>query len=200
MSRPPASGSMSQTPAATPPPSSNIEGIFDTAFKSYKKKTKQDLKNHDIFKQFENCDSPSAILAAFQADQFGPSPIGDTLNKWFVPTVNVLFAFSASLGEGVGLVFSPAKVVFAGAGVLLLAARDVAASQDILVDIFGRIDCFFSRLEIYTEVPLAPAMTEKMVQITVEVLDVLATATKEMKESRASEFVLHHTFLNTHLD
>ncbi|KAH9031729.1 hypothetical protein EDB84DRAFT_1492197 [Lactarius hengduanensis] len=86
MSRPLASGSMSQTPAATSP------------------KTKQDLKNHDLFKRFENCDSPSAILAAFQADQF----------------VNVLFAFSASLGEGVGLVFSPAKVVFAGAGVLLL--------------------------------------------------------------------------------
>ncbi|KAH9165746.1 hypothetical protein EDB89DRAFT_1818485, partial [Lactarius sanguifluus] len=69
------------------------------------------------------------------------------------------------------------------------AARDVAASQDILVDIFGRIDCFFSRLEIYTEVPLTPAMTEKMVQITVEVLDILATATKEMKESRAKRFV-----------
>ncbi|KAI9443989.1 hypothetical protein H4582DRAFT_1872066, partial [Lactarius indigo] len=117
------------------------------------------------------------------------SPVSDTLNKWFVPTVNVLYAFSASLGEGAGLVFSPAKVVFAGAGVLLMAARDVAASQDVLVDIFGRIDSFFSRLEIYTDVPLTPAMTEKMVQITVEVLDILATATKEMGESRAKKFV-----------
>ncbi len=42
-------------------------------------------------------------------------------------------------------------------------------------------------------------MTEKMVQITVEVLDILATATKEMKQSRASEFVLHHTLLKTHI-
>ncbi|KAH9059744.1 hypothetical protein EDB87DRAFT_736118 [Lactarius vividus] len=189
MSRLPASGSMSQTPVAMPPSSSNIEGIFETALKSYKKKTKQDLTKHDLFKQFEKCDSPSAILAAFQADQFGRSPIDDASNKWFIPTVNVLYAFSASLGEGVGLVFSPAKVVFAGAGVFLLAARDVAASQDVLVDIFGRIDCFFSRLEIYIEVPLTPAMTEKMVQITVEVLDILATATKEMKESRAKKFV-----------
>ena len=31
-------------------------------------------------------------------------------------------------------------------------------------------------------------MTNKMVQITVEILDVLAIATKEMKQSRASEF------------
>ncbi|KAH9069637.1 hypothetical protein EDB83DRAFT_2191136, partial [Lactarius deliciosus] len=69
------------------------------------------------------------------------------------------------------------------------AAKDVTASQDILIDIFGRIESFFVRLEIYTEVPLTPAMTDKMVQITVEILDILATATKEMKQSRAKKFV-----------
>ncbi|KAH8977867.1 hypothetical protein EDB86DRAFT_1451123 [Lactarius hatsudake] len=201
MSQHPASSSISQTPAEMPASSSNIEGIFETALKSYKKKTKQDLKQHDLFKQFEKCDSPGAILAAFQADQLGPSPIGDRLKEWFVPTVNVLYAFSATLGEGVGLanikpsvsdptlmsvrqVFAPAKVVFAGVGVLLLAAKDVAASEEILVDIFGRIHSFFTRLDIYTRVPLTPAMTDKMVEITVEVLDILATATKEMKENR----------------
>ncbi|KAI9455156.1 hypothetical protein BJY52DRAFT_1224774 [Lactarius psammicola] len=163
---------MSQTPAMIPSPSlapSNIEGIFDTALRSYKKKTKQDLKEHDLFKQLEKCDSPSAILAEFQADQFGPSRTSgdDGLKKWLVPTINV---------------FSPAKVVFAGVGVLLLTSP---ASQDTLVDIFGRIGGFFNRLEIYTSVPLTPAMTGKMVEITVEVLDILATATKEMKQSRA---------------
>lgn len=71
------------------------------------------------------------------------------------------------------------------------AANNVAASQDILIDIFGRIDGFFTRLETYTEVPLTPAMTDKMVGITVEILDILANATKEIKQSRASEFVLH---------
>ena len=47
---------------------------------------------------------------------------------------------------------------------------------------------------IYTEVPLTPAMTNKMVQITVEILDILAIATKEMKQSRASEFDLRFGF------
>ncbi len=42
-------------------------------------------------------------------------------------------------------------------------------------------------------------MTDKMVEITVEVLDILATATKEMKQSRASELVLRHTFLGAHI-
>ncbi|KAH9008103.1 hypothetical protein EDB83DRAFT_2323416 [Lactarius deliciosus] len=188
MSQPPASGSMSRTPAAAPPSSSNIEGIFESALKSYKKKIKYDLKNHDLFKQFEKCDSPGDILAAFQSDQFGPSRIGDASKEWLVPTVNVLYALSATLGEGVGLAFPPAKVVFAGVGVLLLAAKDVAGSQDILIDILGRIGGFFSRLKIYTRIPLSPAMKNKMVEITVEVLDILATATKEMRQKVNNEW------------
>ena len=58
----------------------------------------------------------------------------------------------------------------------------------MLVDIFGRIEGFFVRLEIYTGVPLTPEMTEKMVQITVEILGILAVATNEIGQSRASEF------------
>ncbi|KAI9436040.1 hypothetical protein H4582DRAFT_496333 [Lactarius indigo] len=195
----PAPASMPQAPVTTPSESSStrIERIFDIALKSYKKKTKNDLKNHDLFKQLETCNSPAAILAVFQTAQFDPSGTSSDgrLKKWLVPTVNVLCAFSGTLSEGVSLVFPPAKLVFAGVGVLLLAAKDVAASQDILVDIFGRIESFFVRLETYTEVPLTPVMTEKMVQITVEILDILATATKEMEQSRASEFGHHLTLL-----
>jgi hypothetical protein len=52
---------------------------------------------------------------------------------------------------------------------------------------------------MYTGVPLTPAMTHKMVQITVEILDILATATKEMKQSRASEFNLSLTLLEANI-
>ncbi len=41
-------------------------------------------------------------------------------------------------------------------------------------------------------------MTDVMVKIIVEVLDILATATKEMKQSRASEFILQPTSLEAH--
>ncbi|KAI9442898.1 hypothetical protein H4582DRAFT_2126178, partial [Lactarius indigo] len=54
--------------------------------------------------------------------------VDDRLTKWPDPTVNFLYAFSATLGEGVGLVFSPAKVIFTRAGVFLLAAKDVRES------------------------------------------------------------------------
>ena len=41
-------------------------------------------------------------------------------------------------------------------------------------------------------------MTNKMVEITVEVLDILAIATKEMKQGGASRFTLRRTLLKTH--
>jgi hypothetical protein len=67
------------------------------------------------------------------------------------------------------------------------AAKDVSASQETLIDLFNRIESFFRRLEIYTEVPPTVAMTEILVEIMVEVLTLLAVATKEMKLGRISE-------------
>ena len=101
-------------------------------------------------------------------------------------------------------VFSPAKVIFAGVGVLLSvrilpwtfvwailipsqAAMDVRASQDTLVDILERMETFFQRLEIYTRVSPPPEMTDIIVRIMVEVISILGMATKEMKQGRMSK-------------
>ncbi|KAI9434158.1 hypothetical protein H4582DRAFT_807039 [Lactarius indigo] len=181
---------MSQIPSAAS--SSNLQAIFNAAIKEYQKKTKQDLLLHPLMAQLQTCNSPADILAVLrtQVQQFEQSTSGDDkLTKWLNPTVNVLYAFSAALGEGVGLVFSPAKVIFAGAGVLLLAAKDVAASQDALIDIFERIESFFRRLEEYSEVPTTEAMKEIIVKIMVEVLGIFGIVTKEMKQGRAKRYL-----------
>jgi hypothetical protein len=102
--------------------------------------------------------------------------------------VNVLFSFSATLGAGVGLVFSPASVIFAGIGVLLSAAKDVRASEDTLMDIFERIEMFFRRLEVYTDVPLTTEMTDTNILIMVEVLSILGLATKEVGQGRMKKY------------
>ncbi|KAI9439163.1 hypothetical protein H4582DRAFT_1775797, partial [Lactarius indigo] len=69
------------------------------------------------------------------------------------------------------------------------AAKDVESSQDVLIDIFERVENFFRRLEIYTHVPPTPEMTDMMVKIMVEILDILGTATKEMKQSRFRKII-----------
>ncbi|KAH9165446.1 hypothetical protein EDB89DRAFT_2076793 [Lactarius sanguifluus] len=84
--------------------------------------------------------------------------------------------------------FSPANVIFAGVGAILLAAEYVYASQNLLVAIFERIQNFLSQLEISKVTP-TPAMTDVIVKIMVEVLEILATATKEMKQSQAKIFL-----------
>ncbi|KAH9022811.1 hypothetical protein EDB84DRAFT_489663 [Lactarius hengduanensis] len=182
---------MSHTPPIASS-SSNFQAIFCASLDTYKKKTKKDLLAHPLMVQLQTCNSPTDILAVLhtQVQQFEKSTSGDDkLTKWLDPTVNVLYAFSAALGEGVGLVFSPAKVIFAGAGVLLLAAKDVVASEEALVDIFERIESFFRRLEEYNSVPTTEAMRDIIVKIMVEVLGIFGIVTKEMKQGRASESI-----------
>ena len=63
------------------------------------------------------------------------------------------------------------------------------ASQDMLIDLFERIESFFKRLESYTKLKPSEEMTEMMVKILVEVLSVLAIVTVEIKQKRRSQFI-----------
>ena len=71
------------------------------------------------------------------------------------------------------------------------AAKDAQASEDTLVDIFERIEMFFRRLEIYTELPLTMEMMDTMIQIMTEILSVLGIATKDIKQGRTSKYLLY---------
>jgi hypothetical protein len=66
----------------------------------------------------------------------------------------------------------------------------VGANNNTLVNIFARIESFFERLKTYTEVPPTVAMKELIVRIMVQVLEVLAVATKWIKQSSSSESVV----------
>src|SRR6266702_6654547 len=92
---------------ATATSSTNFETIFTTALQAYKKQTKKDIASHPLAAQLQTCDSPDAILSVLQAQVqvFDQSRSADErLTKWLNPTVHVLYAFSATLGQGVGLV------------------------------------------------------------------------------------------------
>lgn len=53
--------------------------------------------------------------------------------------------------------------------------------------IFERIKMFFGRLEIYAEVQQTEEMTNKIIQIMVEVINILGIATEEINQGRISE-------------
>ena len=60
------------------------------------------------------------------------------------------------------------------------------ASYDALVDVFECIENFLRRLTIYTEIPSTPGLTEMVIKIMVELLSVLALATKQINQGRFS--------------
>ena len=71
------------------------------------------------------------------------------------------------------------------------ATKDASASQDNLLELFNRIERFFGRLDIYTGITPTTAMRAIIIDIMVEVLSILAIATKEVSCGRFSELVLH---------
>jgi hypothetical protein len=103
-----ASTTMASHTHTTTASSSNFRLIFDNALKTYEKRTKKDLLAHPLAARLQACDSPGAILSILQQQvQELERSIGssdDKWTKWLDPTVNVLYALSATLGEGVGLV------------------------------------------------------------------------------------------------
>ena len=99
---------MSQAhPIASSSSSSNFQSVFNAALEAYEKKTKCKLISHPLAAQLQSCDSPIAILSVLQdlIQKFDNSRSSDErLTNWLNPTVNVLYAFSDFIGQGVGLV------------------------------------------------------------------------------------------------
>ena len=87
--------------------SSNFQSVLNAALEAYEKKTKSKLLIHPLAAQLQSCDSPSAIVSILQGliQQFDRRRRSDErLTDWLNPTINVLYAFSSTLGQGVGLV------------------------------------------------------------------------------------------------
>jgi len=116
------------------------------------------------------------------------------------------------------LPFPPVKAIFVGIDVLLAvrlfntilnqiprdvrvcqAASEVSSSYDALLDLFECIGSFLKRLDLYTNIPPTQIMTDIIIKIMVELLSVLALATKLIKRGRFSTWTLsnyHSIWLN----
>ena len=85
----------------------NFVSIFNAALESYKRKTKKDLTSHPLLPSLQACESPQAVLTVLR-DQVPAltqlQSCDDRHTKWVTPTVNVLYSFSETIGQGIGLV------------------------------------------------------------------------------------------------
>src|SRR5712671_1520708 len=89
------------------PTSSNFQSVLNAALEKYENKTKNRLLTHPLATQLQSCNSPAEILSVLEGlvQRFDQRRTrDDRLRNWLNPTVNVLYALSATLGGGVGLV------------------------------------------------------------------------------------------------
>jgi fungal STAND N-terminal Goodbye domain len=131
---------MSASNQTAGPSTDNFTAIFNAALNEYQMLTGKSLDNHPFAAQLDSCQNPEAIsnVLRTQAEAFSKFRKGDErLMAWLDPTIHILFTFSDTLGEGIGLVskprssahncsqtpksqpFSPAKPIFTGIGALL---------------------------------------------------------------------------------
>jgi hypothetical protein len=73
------------------------------------------------------------------------------------------------------------------------AASGVTSSYDALLELIECLASFLKRLEIYTTIPPTPILSEVVVKIMVELLSVLALASKQIKQGRFSQCALTYT-------
>ena len=77
--------------------------------------------------------------------------------------------------------------------------KDARASHGAVVDLFERIESFFKRLEVYTQISLSTKMADVLVKIMIELLSILSIATREVKRRRASELsYLSETYVTSY--
>jgi hypothetical protein len=69
------------------------------------------------------------------------------------------------------------------------SVQGVSAGQGALFDLFNRIETFFRRLEAYLELPPTADITDAIVNVMVEILLILALATKEIKQGKTNELI-----------
>lgn len=81
--------------------SSTFQSTFSDALRVYKKRVKIDLLLHPLAVRLQPCDSPHAVISVLQEQA---TPIDQSLTNLLHPIVNVIYALSSSLQEGVGMV------------------------------------------------------------------------------------------------
>jgi hypothetical protein len=89
------------------PSTDSFTAIFDVAVTEYQTMTGNRLNTHPFAAQLDACHTPEAIADVFriQAQAFIKFRKRDAkLMAYLDPIVQILFTFSATLGEGIGLV------------------------------------------------------------------------------------------------
>ncbi|KAL6887476.1 hypothetical protein HDV57DRAFT_488891 [Trichoderma longibrachiatum] len=92
------------------------------------------------------------------------------------------------VAEGASEAFPPAQGIFAAVMYLINAAHDVSSMYDSILELFDQLKDFISRLDVYLNHTLSPALREKLVTILATLFEVLVIATKVARSGRLKAY------------
>ncbi|KAK5993054.1 hypothetical protein PT974_06482 [Cladobotryum mycophilum] len=80
--------------------------------------------------------------------------------------------------------FPPAQHIFSAVMYLVNAAHDVTSMYDSIIELFVKLKDFTSRLDVYVQHAMTPALREKMVSILAVLFEVLVISTQAARQGR----------------
>ncbi|KAM0262176.1 hypothetical protein ACHAQJ_001921 [Trichoderma viride] len=92
------------------------------------------------------------------------------------------------VAEGASDVFPPAQGIFAAVMYLINAAHDVSSMYDSILELFEQLQDFTSRLDVYLNHALSPALHDKLVTILATLFEVLVIATEFARHGRLKAY------------
>jgi len=168
---------------------SHFQELFEAAFRDYEKQTGKTLANHPLAEKLQSCDSVESVTAVLREQTETSSEIRGK-DKVLKPLKNVLSVLhKLSSASDLGLPPTPVKAIHTGLGILLSAVKGVLDDYDTLADLLESVEHFLNRLDIYTKIPPTVGMTEMIVKILVELLSILALATKQLQQGKLKALV-----------
>jgi hypothetical protein len=121
-----------------------------------------------------------------------PSPSG-TSGIWMLISTLQAYSPAGLIFTAIGILFSVSIFIISFEprfcnGLISQTATAESTTRGAL-ELFERIEIIFMRLEIYIKLPETARMTDVIAKVLVDFLDIIAIATKEINENRASKFI-----------
>ncbi|KAE8376136.1 hypothetical protein BDV26DRAFT_294367 [Aspergillus bertholletiae] len=164
-----------------------IPAIYERAIQKYQEITDEPLDVQFLVK-IQNVDDLTKEIDArnnsFREFREKRGAIFDALNAAMVPVE----LFGNLAAGGASMVFPPTSLVFGAVTYLMGAAKGVSASYDAIQGLMGTLKDFTIRLKAYSQEAISEDLSNKLSDILVTLVEILALSTKAIRRGRLLKF------------
>ncbi|RAL05354.1 NACHT and TPR domain protein [Aspergillus ibericus CBS 121593] len=168
-------------------PKNQIPAIYDRAIKKYRDITDESLdveflaKIQNVDDLMSEIDARNAKFSEFREKR---GVLFDVLKTALIPVE----LFGNLAAGGASMVFPPSSLVFGAVTYLMSAAKGVSTSYDAIQDLMATLKDFTIRLKAYSQEFISDALSDKLSDILVTLIEIFALSTKTIRRGRLLKF------------